>query len=293
MQHESLTIVPMELSARERHGYLLAATSPRPIAFASTIALDGTPNLAPFSFFNVFSSSPPVLIFSPARRVRGNTNKHTLENVLRVPEVVINVVSHSIVEQMNLASCDYPDGVNEFVKAGFTEVPSELVRPPRVGESPVQMECKVTEIKPIASQGGGGNLIFCRVEKMHIWKSILDEGGRIDPHKIDLVGRMGGAWYSSTSGDAAFQVGKPGRVPGIGIDQLPEFIRNSHVLTGNDLGKLGMLTALPGPDEVAAWRAETNEEYLKMDSETLHRKAADLLAGERVEEALLLLLGYV
>jgi len=287
---EFITIDPATSATRDLHGYLLGATSPRPIGFASTISPDGIPNLAPFSFFNVFSSNPPTLIFSPARRVRGNTTKHTLENVIRTPEVVINTVSYAMVHQMNLASSEYAEGVNEFSKAGFTELKSDLILPPRVGESPVQMECKVVEIKPLSDGGGGGNLIICQVLMIHINKAILDDQMRIDPHKIDLVGRMGGPWYSRTSGDAAFVVPKPGAIPGIGVDSLPASIRLSKVLTGNDLGQLGDLEKLPSQENVANWWKLTSEDVKKSSQEALHVRAqANLEAGNR-EEALLLLL---
>ncbi len=287
---EYLEVIPGTLSTRSLHGYLLGATSPRPIAFASTISPEGIPNLAPFSFFNVFSSSPPTLIFSPARRVRGNTTKHTLENIIRTPEVVINTVSHAIVHQMNLASCEYPDGVNEFEKAGFTALPSDLIRPPRVGESPVQMECKVIEIKPLSNQGGGGNLVICRVLKVHVKKSILDDQGYIDPHKIDLVGRMGGSWYSKTSGPAAFQVPKPSPTPGIGVDAFPDSVKYSKILSGNDLGLLGMQEALPLKEAVVSWWDSSNKEYAGKSRAELHTLAKEMIAKGDLGGATYLLL---
>ena len=289
MNSEYLTVIPGTIPTRNLHGYLLGATSPRPIAFASTISADGTPNLAPFSFFNVFSSKPPVLIFSPARRVRNNTTKHTLQNIIEVPEVVVNVVSYGMVQQMNLASSDYAEGVDEFIKAGFSALPSDLVRPLRVAEAPVQMECKVFEIKPLSAHGGAGNLIFCRVEKLHIHREILDENDRIDPHKIDLVGRMGGAWYCRTSGEAAFEVEKPLANPGVGVDVLPASVRLSPVLTGNDLGQLGNSPELPSEADVRAhWEALAD---VPADRAAAHAAARRLLAGGDKAAALKLVLG--
>lgn len=284
---EYLTITPGTIKTAQLHGYLLGAVGPRPIAFASTISADGTPNLAPFSFFNVFSANPPILIFSPARRVRDNTTKHTLANVMAVPEVVINVVNHAIVEQANLASTEYPDGVNEFIKAGFTALPSEKVRPFRVAESPVQMECKVTEIKPLGQHGGAGQLIFAQVLQMHIYTSVLNENGQIDPHKIDLVARMGGDYYARASGSAVFELEKPLASIGIGIDALPASIRHSDILTGNELARLGNFPALPDADAVAAWRHAHASAYAGQHP---HKAAQVLLAAGRKEEALLLLL---
>lgn len=288
MSAEYMTVIPGTIPTRKLHGYLLGATSPRPIAFASTISPDGTPNLAPFSFFNVFSAKPPVLIFSPARRVRDNTTKDTLQNIIDIPEVVINVVSYDMVQQMNLASSDYPADVSEFVKAGFSSLPSDLVRPLRVAEAPVQMECKVFEIKPLSSDAGSGNLIFCEVQKMHIHRSILDDNQHIDPHKIDLVGRMGGAWYCRTSGAAAFPVAKPLATPGIGIDLLPDSIRLSKVLTGNDLGQLGNRPALPEATAVQTWWADQGQ---KPENRTAaHRQAQAMIQAGAVGEALNLLM---
>lgn len=282
-----ITITPGEIKTAQLHGYLLGATSPRPIAFASTISADGTPNLAPFSFFNVFSSNPPMLIFSPARRVRDNTTKHTLSNVIAIPEVVVNVVSYDIVQQMNLASTEYPDGINEFEKAGFTALESDLVRPFRVAESPVQMECKVVEIKPLGNYGGAGQLIFAKVLKMHINKAILNEDNMIDPHKIDLVGRMGGNFYARASGDAVFEVEKPLSSLGMGIDALPDFIKNSSILSGNDLGRLGNMEALPQKTVVQAWWEAHGAAYAGQD---LHLAAKQALAADQKDQALFLLM---
>ena len=247
-----IAIHPAELSTSQLHGYLLGAVGPRPIAFASTIDSDGRPNLSPFSFFNVFSANPPVLIFSPARRVRDNTTKHTLNNVLAIKEVVINVVNYDMVQQMSLASTEYGEGENEFIKSGLTMVPSDMVRPFRVGESPVQFECKVTKVEHLGKEGGAGNLIFSEVVKIHIHKSILDPQGAIDHSKIDQVARMGGNWYSRAK-VGMFEVPKPLSTRGIGVDNLPEIIRTSTVLTGNDLGMLGNVEALPGKKEIDAF----------------------------------------
>jgi flavin reductase (DIM6/NTAB) family NADH-FMN oxidoreductase RutF len=275
-----LTISPGEIKTKFLHAYLLGAVAPRPIAFASTISADGTPNLAPFSFFNVFSSNPPMLIFSPARRVRDNSTKHTLGNVIAVPEVVVNVVSHGIVEQMNLASTEYGDGVNEFEKAGFTMLPSDLVRPFRVAESPVQMECKVVEIKPLGAYGGAGQLIFAKVVRMHIDRRVLDAAEQIDPHKIDLVARMGANYYVRASGPSVFEVEKPLDIPGIGIDALPASIRLSHDLSGNELGRLGNIAALPSAAELAAWWQANAALYTGRDLTAAAKEA--LASGDKV-----------
>lgn len=245
-----MRVVPGEIKTAQLHALLLGSIAPRPICFASTIDANGNPNLSPFSFFNVFGSKPPILIFSPARRVRDNTIKHTLENVYATKEVVINVVSYPIVQQTNLASCEYPAGVNEFEKAGFTPIASDMVKPFRVKESPVQLECRVTQVIETGQEGGAGNLVICEVLCMHINDDVLTEDGKIDPHKIDLVARMGGDFYCRASGNAVFEVTKPNTQLGIGIDALPASIRNSDVLTGNHLGLLGNSTAIPVVGEV-------------------------------------------
>lgn len=244
-----ITIDPSEVTTGKLHGVLLGAIGPRPIAFASTIDPNGNPNLSPFSFFNVFSANPPILIFSPARRVRDNTTKHTLENAIATKEVVINIVNYDIVQQMSLSSTEYPDGVNEFIKSGLTMVPSEKVKPFRVGESPVQFECKVNEVVPMGNEGGAGNLVICEVVMIHVKKEVLTAQGTIDQHKIDQVARMGGNWYSRAN-MGMFEVPKPLRTMGIGIDLLPEEIKMSTVFTGNDLGKLGNVEKIP--DQVEA-----------------------------------------
>lgn len=239
-----LSIDPKEIPTAKLHSYLLGAVAPRPIAFASTIDAEGNPNLSPFSFFNVFSANPPIMIFSPARRVKNNTTKHTLENALATKEVVINVVNYDIVQQMSLSSTDYAAGVNEFEKAGLTMLASEKVKPFRVAESPVQFECKVNEVVSLGNEGGAGNLIICEVVKLHVKESVLNERGTIDHYKIDLVARAGGSFYSRAR-NGFFEIPKPIATLGIGVDQIPEVIRTSTILTGNDLGMLGNVEELP------------------------------------------------
>lgn len=240
-----MKVVPGEIKTARLHAHLLGAIAPRPICFASTVDAEGCANLSPFSFFNMFGSKPPVLIFSPARRVRDNSIKHTLENIYATKEVVINVVSYNIVQQMNLASCEYPAGVDEFSKAGFTALPSDMVKPFRVAESPAQLECKVLQVIETGQEGGAGNLVICEMLCMHIHDEVLNADSIIDPHRIDLVARMGGDYYCRASGSALFTVPKPNTQPGIGIDALPEAIRRSPVLTGNNLGMLGSSSVLP------------------------------------------------
>lgn len=250
-----LKIDPAEIATKDLHQFILGAVAPRPIAFASTISSDGIPNLAPYSFFNAFSSNPPILIFSSNRRVSNNTTKDTLKNVEDTGEVVINVVPHSIVRQMALCSIEYDAGINEFEKAGFTPLPSEKIRPFRVAESPVHMECRVEKILPLGEKGGAGNLIICNIVLMHIAEAVLNDKGRIDPHKIDLVARMGRFYYARASGDAIFEVVQEVTAIGIGFDGLPEGIRHSHILTGNNLGQLAALTALPSREDAMSLAA--------------------------------------
>lgn len=245
-----ITIDPKSIETAKLQGYLQSAVGPRPIAFASTIGVNGIPNLSPFSFFNVFSANPPILIFSPARRVRDNSTKHTLINAEATREVVINVVNYDIVQQTSLASTEYADGVNEFIKSGLTAIPSDIVKPFRVKESPVQFECKVTQIIPLGSEGGAGNLILCEVVRIHIDEAVLDENGAIDQYKIDLVSRLGSNWYSR-SNQGLFEVPKPLSTLGIGVDAIPDFIKESPVFNGNDLGMLGNIEALPTMEEVS------------------------------------------
>lgn len=245
-----LSIDPKEISPVKLQGYLQSAVAPRPIAFASTLDENGTPNLSPFSFFNVFSSNPPILIFSPARRVRNNTVKHTLINAQNTKEVVINVVNYDIVQQMSLSSTEYPDGVNEFLKSGLTMLSSDIVKPFRVAESPVQFECKVNDVIALGDQGGAGNLVICEVVKIHINEAVLDKDGLIDQHKIDLVARMGANWYSR-SNVGMFEVEKPLTTLGVGVDAIPNFVKESPIFNGNDLGKLGNVEAIPTEEEIA------------------------------------------
>ncbi len=253
-----ISIEPRDLSPVKLQGYLQGAVGPRPIAFASTVDSDGNPNLSPFSFFNVFSSNPPILVFSPARRVRNNTVKHTLVNAEATREVVINVVNFDIVQQASLASTEYGDGVNEFLKAGLTAIKSDLVKPFRVAESPVQFECKVNDIISLGNDGGAGNLIICEVVKIHIDEQILDDNGAVDQFKIDLVSRMGGNWYSRAN-MGLFEVEKPITTLGIGVDNIPQEIKESSVFCGNDLGKLGNIEALPNEEEVSIFVKENFE----------------------------------
>ena len=244
-----MRIIPGEVKTAVLHSFLLSAVAPRPICFASTIDEDGNRNLSPFSFFNVFGAKPPILIFSPARRVRDNTVKHTLDNVLQMKEVVINIVNYDIVQQMSLSSCEYPHGVDEFIKAGLTPIASDLVKPFRVKEAPVQLECKVLQVIPTGEEGGAGNLVICEVVCMHVNDDVLNEQGMIDIHKIDLVARMGGDYYCRASGDSIFEVPKPNSKLGIGVDGLPLHIQQSTILTGNNLGILGNAHELPIIDD--------------------------------------------
>lgn len=287
-----ISISPQDLPTAKLHGYLLGAVSPRPVAFASTIDKEGKVNLSPFSFFNVFSARPPILIFSPARRGRDNTTKHSYENVLEVPEVVINIVSYDMVQQASLASTEYAKGVNEFKKAGFTEIASHIVKPPRVAEAPVQLECKVNEVISLGKEGGAGNLVICEVVKIHIKKDILDENGAIDPYKIDTVARLGGNWYSRAK-EGLFEVAKPLTTHGIGVDMLPEEVQNSKVLTGNDLGMLGNVENFPNSEEINTF-IDTSEELKKIVSsgctETLHKKVHEFLSKGEVDNAWKLLM---
>lgn len=287
-----ISVVPADLPIAKMHAYLLGAVGPRPIAFASTLDADGRPNLSPFSFFNVFSSNPPILIFSPSRRVRDNTIKHTLENARQTMEVVINIVNFDMVQQMSLASTEYPKGENEFKKAGLTMVKSDLVKPFRVAESPVQFECKVTKIEALGTQGGAGNLIFSEVIKVHISSAVLDDDGNIDQFKIDQVARMGGNWYSRAN-KGLFEVPKPLATLGIGIDAIPEPIRLSKILTGNDLGILGNVEKIPTHNEVADFMAShigARSVLSGGDERKIHLKAQEYLQKNDLSSAWKLLL---
>lgn len=282
-----ISIEPQDLTTAKLHAYLLGAVSPRPICFASTVDSKGNVNLSPFSFFNVFSAKPPILVFSPARRGRDNTTKHTYENVLEVPEVVINIVNYSMVQQVSLSSTEYAKGVNEFIKAGFTELASDIVKPPRVAEAPVQLECKVNEVISLGNEGGAGNLVICEVVKIHIKEEILGEDGNIDPFKIDTVSRLGGNWYSRANA-GLFEVPKPLTTLGIGIDSLPEEIRRSKVLTGNDLGMLGNVENFPNTEEINIFINASEElKWLREEGNSLeiHKMAKDFLVEGKIEEA--------
>ncbi|ALM21295.1 flavin reductase [Nonlabens sp. MIC269] len=277
-----LTVDPKEISTAQLHGLMLGAVQPRPIAFASTVDVDGNVNLSPYSFFNVFSANPPIMIFSSARRVRNNTVKHTLLNAQATQEVVINIVNYDIVQQMSLSSTEYDAGVDEFVKSGLTAVKSDLVQPPRVEESPAAFECKVKEIVELGQEGGAGNLIICEVVKVHIKDEVLTDDQKIDPFKIDTVARMGGNWYCRSK-DAMFEVPKPLTSLGVGVDALPEHARNSHVLTGNDLGKLGNVERVPERDEVIAFAKA--EQLPALSIEEKHNRAKEYIAAGQLMNA--------
>ncbi|MGZ4000050.1 MAG: flavin reductase family protein, partial [Mucilaginibacter sp.] len=280
-----LSIHTKDLSPVELQNYLQYAIAPRPICFASTVDKEGNVNLSPFSFFNLFSTNPPVCVFSPSRRVRDSTTKHTLENIHEVPECVINIVTYDMVQQTSLASVEYPKGVNEFVKAGFTPIASELVKPPRVAESPVQFECVVNEVKVLGHGPGAGNLILAEIKLMHINESILDSNGKVDQLKLDMVARLGGDWYARVNRDNLFKVAKPVRTMGIGVDAIPYAIRNSKILTGNNLGQLGNVEHLPTDEQIEDYiQSPEIKELLDAtigDSSTretqLHLKAKQLL----------------
>jgi flavin reductase (DIM6/NTAB) family NADH-FMN oxidoreductase RutF len=294
-----ISIDPQSIPVPKLHSYLLGAVGPRPIALASTIDSHGRPNLAPFSFFNVFSANPPILIFSPARRGRDNTTKHSFENVKFIREVVINVVTYDIVQQTSLASTEYPEGVNEFEKAGFTPVASEKIKPFRVKESPVQFECIVKEIVELGQGGGAGNLIICEIVKMHIDERVLDAEQRIDQQKIDLVGRMGGNFYCRASNSALFEVEKPLHSLGVGVDAIPHDIKNSHILTGNDLGILGNVDQLPDETAVNEYKlTELSDLFIQLENNPkqleieLHQRAHHLLVRGEVSNAWKTLLSF-
>lgn len=282
-----LSLNPKELSVQVLQKYLQNAIAPRPICFASTISKNGEPNLAPFSFFNIFSSNPPIAVFSPAYSGRTGAAKDTLLNVLEVPECVINVVNYNMVHQTSLASSPFAKGVNEFVKAGFTPVESELIKPFRVKESPVQMECKVTEVKELGKAGGAGNLVICEIVRIHINENVLNENQQIDTRKIDLVARMGDNWYCRAAGDALFEVQKPITSIGIGYDNLPENVRMSKVLSGNNLGLLGSIEQLPGSEETLEFKKNLPV-FANVDD--CHHYAKSLLEGNKVKEAWMVLL---
>ncbi|WP_116126880.1 flavin reductase family protein [Lewinella sp. IMCC34183] len=289
-----MTLDPNDMDTRDLYGYLSTAVAPRPIAFASTVDSEGRVNLSPFSYFNVFSTRPPILVFSPILRGRDGSAKDTLENLRAVPEVTISVVNYAMVEQTSLASTEYPTGTNEFAKAGFTEVAGEVVRPPRVQESPVSFECKVDDIIALGESGGAGNLVIARVVRIHIDEQVLDAEGKLDTRKLDLVARMGGNDYCRATDDNLFEIPKPLRNLGMGVDSLPAHIRNSDVLTGNNLGRLGNLEALP--DEALLQRAEASQEVRDARAQgaiALHRLAKRYLERGEAELALAVLLQRV
>lgn len=293
------SFTPSEMSIPEVHGFLLTAVSPRPIAFASTVDKEGNPNLAPFSFFNVFSSRPPVMIFSPARSGRTGKTKDTLNNVLEVSEVVINIVNYPMVHQMSLASSPYASDVNEFEKAGFTPVASETIKPFRVKESPAQFECTVREVISLGDHGGAGQLVIAEVQRFHIHDDLLTPEGKLDPVKLDAVARNGANWYTRANAETMFEVTKPITTIGIGLDQIPEDIRSSHILSGNDLGQLGNVEELPNETDVNEYKLiDLSEVFMDLEDEpakleqTLHQRAKDLLAEGKVDEAWMTLLAF-
>ena len=284
------SIILKDLQTIEVQNFLNHAIAPRPICFASTNDLLGNVNLSPFSFFNLFSTNPPIVIFSPARRVRNNTTKHTLQNLLEVPEVAINMVSYDMVQQVSLSSCEYPKGMDEFLKSGFTKEPSLLIKPPRVKESRVQMECKVLEVKNLGTEGGAGNLIICEVIMMHISEDILDANGKIDQCKLDLVARLGDNWYARINADNLFEVEKPHTALGIGLDNLPESIKSSKILCGNHLGQLANVHEMPVIDpSFEDEKLKNIFQYYSLDPDEmekeLHLYAAQLLNEGKVADA--------
>jgi len=288
-----MIIEPNEIPVIKLQSLLAGSIAPRPIALVSTIDSDGKVNLSPFSFFNSFSINPPVLVFSPSRRVRNNSTKHTYENIKSVAEACINVVNYNIVEQVSLSSTEYEKGVNEFVKAGLTEVKSMKIAPPGVLESPVRFECNVLNIIPLGNEAGAGNLVICQIMLIHLQNEILNENGLIDPDKIDLVGRLGEDYYCRTSNNSKFVVKKPLATCGIGVDSLPERIKNSSILTGNDLGKLGNLEKLPSKNEIESFIDSPQYKELiinSLNNESLHLKAQELIIKGQTKKALLLLM---
>ncbi|MEY4485707.1 MAG: hypothetical protein RL440_238 [Bacteroidota bacterium] len=294
-----LSLDPKELTVQRLHQLLLGAIGPRPIAFASTLDADGNANLAPFSFFNVFSANPPILVFSPARSGRTGQSKDTFNNAKAVPEVVINVVNYNMVHQMSLASSPYAPGIDEFIKAGFTPLASEKVAPFRVAQAPVQFECKVNQIIELGQEGGAGNLIICEVVQLHIQEELLNENGLIDQHKIDLVARMGGDWYCRANTTSMFEIKKPITTCGIGYDALPQDIKSSQVLSANDLGQLAGIEELPNETDVNEYKLlELSTLFLELEHDAsaleaaLHRSAHELLAQNKLEEAWLTLLSF-
>jgi flavin reductase (DIM6/NTAB) family NADH-FMN oxidoreductase RutF len=294
-----LSIDLSEIGVPKAHHYLLSAVGPRPICFASTIDEKGRPNLAPFSFFNVFSSNPPIAIFSPSRSGRTGQHKDTFNNVQKVKQVVINLVNYKMVEQMSLTSSPYPPETDEFVKSGLTPLKSELIKPFRVKEAPVQMECEIIETKELGQSGGAGNLVICKILKMHIAEELLNDEKMIDQEKIDLVARMGGDWYCRTDNNSMFEIKKPISTKGIGFDEMPNEVLNSTILSGNDLGKLGGIEGLPDETDVNEFRLiELSEIFLEFEDNAkaleiaLHKKAKYFLSKNQLEAAWKTLLSF-
>lgn len=299
MRNQIITLDPSELAVPEIHRYLLGAVGPRPIAFAATVDKRGNHNLAPFSFFNVFSANPPIMIFSPARSGRTNATKDTYNNVKEVPEVVINVVTHKMVHQMSLASSPFEPQVDEFKKAGFTALDSELIKPRRVGESPVQFECRVNDVVELGELGGAGNLVICEVVKIHINEAVLDENQMIDQKKIDLVSRMGGNWYCRADENSMFEINKPITTIGVGFDNIPMDIIQSNILTGNELGQLAGIEEIPNETDVNEYKLmELSDLFIGLEDNAalleteLHKKASELLKQEKIQEAWMTLLAF-
>jgi flavin reductase (DIM6/NTAB) family NADH-FMN oxidoreductase RutF len=286
---------PSDLSIPDLHAYMLGAVSPRPIAFASTIDKDGNVNLAPFSFFNAFSSAPPILVFSANRSGRTGETKDTYKNIKEVPEVVINIVNYDMMYQMSFASSEFEKGVDEFVKTGLTPVGSSNIKPPRVGESPVSFECKVNQVIELGDTGGAGNLFICEIVKIHVKESVLNEAGKIDPLKMKQVARCGGAFYTTVNESNMFEIPQPRLTLGVGVDQIPDEIRNSNILTGNDLGKLALIEIIPNADEVSEFQASESCKYLmsfegqEKKSQT-HKFAQEMLKGDKIKEAWVVLM---
>ncbi len=288
-----ITIDPGETPLAKVHSLFQGVIAPRPIALVSTIDKEGNVNLSPFSFFNIFSIRPPILVFSPSRSGRTNTTKHSYENILEVPEVVINIVNYNMVEQASLASVEYPKGVNEFSKTGLTPVASTEVKPPRVGESPASFECLVRQVIPLGDQGGAGNLIICEVVLAHLKEDILDDQGRIDPQKVDAVARMGDNFYCRAHGEGIFVIPKPNAKMAVGLDQIPEGVRRSKILTGNDLGRLGNIEKLPDRAEIEKVKGHPEVERALGEGEgSVHQLAQKMIRENKTEEAWKVLMAF-
>ncbi len=294
-------ITPGEVETKDLHQFILGAVAPRPIAFVSTIDDDGIPNIAPYSFFNAFSSNPPVLVFSSNRRVADNTTKDTLHNVELNQELVVNVVNYEIVHQMALASISYPSDIDEFAKSGLTPIPADLVKPFRIKESPAHFECKVSEIITLGNHGGAGHLIICNVLRMHVCESVIDDKNRINPHKMDLVGRMGRSHYVRAQGEAVFDLYQSVMKPALGFDSLPKHILNSNVLSGSDIAKMAGLYKFPDVNELAdlmknnhdlksVFSSAESSDNILIDN--LHRLVKNTIDDGRIEEAFQIAMSY-